>query len=64
MIVTEFYEQRQDGVNLYRTFSDEGLYIIQNESGNVYIEAIDIEGAAYTYSETEKKIEEGSEVIL
>ena len=27
MIVSEFYMTRQDGVNLYRSYSDEGFYI-------------------------------------
>lgn len=57
MIVKEFYRQRKDGVNLYRTYSDEGVYIVQNETGIEYAEAIDVEGAPYTYSETYKPIE-------
>lgn len=57
MIVKEFYKTRQDGVNLYRTYSDSGLYIKQNETGNVYDEVIDVENAPYTYTETEEKIE-------
>lgn len=64
MIRKEFFETRPDGVNLYRTYSDEGFYIIQNETGAEYAEAIDVEGARYTYSESDKKIEEpnGEEV--
>ena len=57
MIIREFYKTRNDGVNLYRTYSDKGLYIKQIETGNVYDEAIDIENAPYTYTETEEKIE-------
>ena len=57
MIVREFYRSRKDGVNLYRTYSDEGFYIIQNETGIEYSEAIDVEGAPYTYSESDKLIE-------
>lgn len=57
MIVREFYRTRKDGVNLYRTYSDEGFYILQNETGIEYAEAIDVEGAPYTYSETDKPIE-------
>ena len=57
MIVKEFYRTRKDGVNLYRTYSDEGVYIVQNETGAEYDEAIDVEGAPYTYSETDKPIE-------
>lgn len=58
MIVREFYRTRKDGVNLFRTYSDEGFYILQNETGIEYTEAIDVENAPYTYSETDKPIEE------
>ena len=55
-IKREFYRTRKDSVNLYRTYSDEGFYILQNETGIEYDEAIDVEGAPYTYSETDKPI--------
>lgn len=58
MIVREFYRTRTDGVNLYRTYSDKRFYILQNETGIEYNEAIDIENAFYTYTETDKLIEE------
>ena len=58
MIVREFYRTRNDGVNLYRTYSDKEVYIIQNETGIEYTEAIDVENAPYTYSETDKPIED------
>ena len=58
MIVKEFYLTREDGVNLYRTYSDEGFYILQNETGIEYSEAVDVEDAPYTYSETDKIVEE------
>ena len=57
MIHREFYEQRKDGVKLYRTYSDAGMMIRQNETGVEYTEAIDVEGAPYTYTETETTIE-------
>ena len=52
MIQREFYTQRKDGINLYRTYSDSRLMIRQVETGDVYTEAIDVENAAYTYEET------------
>lgn len=58
MIIKEFYEKRFDGVNLCRTYSDKGVYILQNETNIEYAEAIDVEGAPYTYSETDKPIED------
>ena len=57
MIIKEFYRTRKDGVNLYRTYSDKEVYILQNETGAEYDEAIDVENAPYTYSETDKPIE-------
>ena len=57
MIVREFYRQREDEVNLYRTYSDENYKIRQIETGAIYDEAIDVENAEYTYEETEEKIE-------
>lgn len=57
MIVREFYTQRKDGVKLYRTYSDAGMMIRQNETGAEYAEAIDVADAPYTYEETEMKIQ-------
>ena len=34
-----------------------GFYILQNETGIEYEEAIDVENAPYTYSETDKPVE-------
>lgn len=57
MIQREFYTQRKDGVKLYRTYSDAGMMIRQNETGAEYAEAIDVENAAYTYEETDMSID-------
>ena len=57
MIVREFCETRFDGVRLFKTFSDSGLMIRQNESGNIYSEAVDVENAPFTYEETDEPIE-------
>ena len=61
MIVREFYDTRFDGVNLYKTYSDAGYYIKQNPTSVVYSEAIDIDGAPYTYEETDVLIETTNE---
>lgn len=47
---------------LIRTWSTKGNYILQNETGIEYAEAVDVPNK-YTYSETDKKIEdvEGAE---
>lgn len=62
MIVKKFLKTREDGVNLYRTYSDENYKIRQIETDLVYDEAIDIENAGYTYEETEEKIETAEEL--
>ena len=56
MIIKEFFKTREDGVNLYRTYSDKNMLILQNETGVEYAEAVDVEGAPYTYSETDRHI--------
>jgi hypothetical protein len=57
MIVKEFFRTRKDGVNLYRTYSDADLKIRKVGTDEIYDEAIDIEGAPYTYEETDIPIE-------
>ena len=56
MIKKEFYKTREDGVNLYKTYSNEGFQIRQIETGAVYDEAIDVESANFTYEEIEEKV--------
>lgn len=57
-VIKEYFDIRSDGVRLFRSYSDEGFTLIQNETGIEYSEAIDVEDAPYTYTETENKIEE------
>ena len=64
MIVREFYETRSDGVRLFKTYSDSGLMIRQNESGNIYSEAVDVENAPFTYSETDELIETDKDIEI
>ncbi len=56
-VVKEFYRTREDGVNLYRNYSDVHHYIIQDQTGAEYEETIDVEDAPYTYTESDKEIE-------
>lgn len=55
MIIQEPYKENE---KLVRTFSDEGKMIIQNETGIVYSEAIDVSPCRYTYTETDQDVEE------
>lgn len=50
MVKTEFYMTRPDGVNLYRTYSDQGRELIRND-GVSFGEAVDVENSGYTYTE-------------
>jgi hypothetical protein len=56
MLITEYFITRTDGVVLNRTYSDAGYFILQNETGIKYSEAVDVEGAPYTYTETDELI--------
>ena len=58
MIKREFYKERNDGVKLYKTYSDENYRIRKVGTDEIYDEAIDIEGSNYEYIETDEKIEE------
>ena len=48
---------RDDGAKLVRRVSNSGFKIIQNETGAIYDEAIDLPDSTYTYSETNIKAE-------
>lgn len=57
MVIREYYKTREDGVVLYLTYSDTSHRIIQKPTMVVYDEAIDVDGAPYTYEETDEIIE-------
>lgn len=61
-IVREFYKTRNDGVNLYKTYSNEGYKIHKLNTDEIYDEAIDVENAPFEYEETTEKIEELTEI--
>lgn len=46
-----------NGRELIKTYSDNNKYIIQNETGIEYMEAVDIPNK-HTYTESEREIEE------
>ena len=62
MIIREFYKTREDGVNLYKSYSDKNYYIKKIGTDEVYDEAIDVENAPYLYEETNEKREETEEI--
>lgn len=63
-IIKEFYKKREDGVNLYRTYSDVFYKIKKIGTEEIYDEAVDIEDSNFQYEETEELLEETSETIL
>ena len=58
MIIREFYETREDGVNLYHIYSDNGVYIIQSGTNAKYSDVIDVENAGFEYTESDEQIPE------
>lgn len=61
IVPNEFFMTRSDGVNLYRTYSDQKLIIRKVGTDEIYDEAIDVEGAPYVYEETDQPIVEENE---
>ncbi len=53
-IVKEFYKTRNDGINLYKTYSNEGYIIHKLNTEEYYGEAIDVENTPFEYEETEE----------
>ena len=61
-IKKEFYKTRSDGVNLYRTYSDDGKVIQKVGTDEFYDEAIDVQGSPFVYIETKVNITDYNEV--
>ena len=65
MIKCEFFKKTSEGLILCRTYSSKNYLLLQNETGEKYIEAIDIsieengvyKPKYYTYTETNELIE-------
>ena len=57
MIKREFYKERNDGVKLYKTYSDENYRLQKVGTDEIYDKAIDVENASFEYEETTEKIE-------
>lgn len=53
MIVKEYLK---DGT-LIKQYSDQGMLLLQNETGDKYGEAIDVMPCRYTYTETDEPID-------
>lgn len=57
MIVKEYYATREDGVILYRTYSNENFKIRKQGTNEIYDDAVDTADSLYQYEETDIKIE-------
>ena len=58
MIVQTRFRLEEDGWELVRTYSSRGMMIRQDESGELYSEAVDPAFAGRTYTETDIPAEE------
>ena len=59
MLQKQLYTTRKDGVNLYITFSDEGMMIEKKSTSKrkeLYRTAVDVESANFEYVETTEPI--------
>jgi hypothetical protein len=56
MIVREFYTQREDGVDLFKIYSDKNLKIQKVGTSEVYDVAVDVSTAPWHYIETQAPI--------
>ena len=58
MIISIFYKTRDDGVNLYRSYSDAKMMIHKIGTDEYYAEAVDVENAPWSYEETDIPVDE------
>ena len=56
MILTEYLHEG----TLIRHYSDQGVLLLQNETGIKYSDPVDIVPCPYTYTETDEPIEDSS----
>ncbi len=61
MIVQERFRLEEDGWVFVKTYSDAGMMIRQDETGDVYEEAIDPEQAGRTYTEMDIPVEDDAD---
>lgn len=53
MIITEFYRTREDGIPLYKTYSDKCVKIRCVEDNSLYDDAINVRNSGCTFVETD-----------
>lgn len=58
MLRQERFQLEEDGWVLVKTYSDAGMMVRQDETGDLYAEAVDPEQAGRTYTETDIPIDD------
>ena len=51
-------ERIEGSTDLIKTYSNKGMMIKQEQTGDMYAEAVDVDYAGYTYIETDIPVEE------
>lgn len=60
MILTEYLNEG----TLIKHYSDKGVLLLQNETGDKYSNPVDLVPCAYTYTETDELIEDDENTIF
>ena len=58
MIIKELFKTRNDGIKLYKRYSDKGVKLRQIETEALYDCPVDVEDTPFTYEETDILIEQ------
>lgn len=56
MIIKEFFRTRLDGVNLYKKYSDQNVYIKNKDTQKLHALVITVENSPTEYEETDIQI--------
>ena len=57
MIIKVLFDTRDDGVELFRSYSDKNYMIRNTRTGAIYTEAIDVADSTAVYEETDIQID-------
>lgn len=57
-VIRKYYMTRNDGMKIFRSYSDKDVYIRKEGTDLTDVEMYDVEGAIFEYVETDVPIEE------
>ena len=63
MIIKEFFRTRPDGINLYKKYSDQNVYIKSKDTQKLHTFVITIEFSPTEYEETDIQIKVKSNTL-